>query len=852
MSDGNDKPGFMRSFLGHALEIAAIPRGAPSLDAAFLLEEVDRGALAAGMEELASANAPLRVLPFVLDAAVVGEPEAWRPVGGCGLDTGGKLWIRGVQEHRCLWDGVLDPWEDAGILLLRRTPERADAVLLCRTGRLVAGLMRPDLDDALEKLREIPWGTGGGVAELVLGSRHPGVVEALALHSGRPTTYVTFSALDDRRVLDPRDIFLRLHRERLVIEVDKGRFWVGVHSARRPECARLLHALDDRSPIGVERFAVEVTDRSPDKPEQAMSEVRTRLLGPRGVVAELERRALAEPGRDQGQLVLWPRIQGLVPRRTGAQLSLDRSLVPEPVSIVHEAGDDTTTHELLHLLDRCWAGGKHNEYAEIAWAALPVSDAPEPLLSWIGYFQKLGENKGDIGHVPLPEGPAPACCPNLRALLEGRTPPVHLGLPVPPGGSGPPAQEPEQERGPTVFVLVGLGDLFVEKLAPLLRDLEPKYDTPQVFETVLVDVLPMNILDERWGDRAEALDRPWIERRFLHTPPDADATQLIETRLNEIKGRLRDEGRLEGRVRIAAMVAIPPVHYPRALQTLAPLAARAPLTVALEKPLAADSAELEELKATVLALGRDYPGLKVAAIDHYTQRWALRLIERRRRGQDGGLVGRLLAGAERATVRSLEAGVVPPGRRDFYDGVGATLDMSVHLLAVLLTLCGWLPAPSDLKSVHLAQLEDSGLKPDTETFFRLSFHSSREERGRQVALVSGKGLNEDDKCVRLECAGGSLRATLASRGGNTVTICLGDLAPEMQYHNPLPDGSYPLVIERLQHHDPPGPLEFQQVVQVNDFVFQLIKRDPFRERKDAGLPTYAKGSTLEAILESTR
>jgi hypothetical protein len=81
----------------------------------------------------------------------------------------------------------------------------------------------------------------------------------------------------------------------------------------------------------------------------------------------------------------------------------------------------------------------------------------------------------------------------------------------------------------------------------------------------------------------------------------------------------------------------------------------------------------------------DLPPLTVATVDHYTSKWTVVAIEWLRRRK---IVDHILKAPKRICIQVLEGGMLPRGRFQFYNSVGALADMMGHLMQPLRALAG--------------------------------------------------------------------------------------------------------------------------------------------------------------------
>lgn len=167
------------------------------------------------------------------------------------------------------------------------------------------------------------------------------------------------------------------------------------------------------------------------------------------------------------------------------------------------------------------------------------------------------------------------------------------------------------------------------------------------------------------------------------------------------------------------------------------------------------------------------PPLTVVTVDHYTTKWAVAAIEwlRRRR-----IVDHILKQPSRVCIQVLEGGILPRGRFQFYNGVGAVADMVAHLMQPLRALTGHASVKDLLETMRIVEirrarydvpddysLEAFGTSPveatalseklakDTDTFglIRLEFTGPPWD-GTPVYIRTGKGFVPSSKTMIVE------------------------------------------------------------------------------------------------------
>src|SRR6266700_3217626 len=167
------------------------------------------------------------------------------------------------------------------------------------------------------------------------------------------------------------------------------------------------------------------------------------------------------------------------------------------------------------------------------------------------------------------------------------------------------------------------------------------------------------------------------------------------------------------------------------------------------------------------------PPLTVATVDHYTTKWTVAAIEwlRRRR-----IVDHILKQPSRICIQVLEGGMLPRGRFQFYNGVGALADMIAHLMQPLRALTGHASVKDLLETMRIVEirrarydlshdfsLEAFGTDPvesadlsdklakDTETFglIHLEFVGQPWD-GTPVYIRTGKGFVPSSKTMVVE------------------------------------------------------------------------------------------------------
>lgn len=344
----------------------------------------------------------------------------------------------------------------------------------------------------------------------------------------------------------------------------------------------------------------------------------------------------------------------------------------------------------------------------------------------------------------------------------------------------------------SVLVLVGSeGDLARSKLQPLVARAAAGGHT--VF---CVDLAPAARVQARWGTRA------------IGTYVDVSAgTDALAEALSGVAGEPP----------IVVYVATSPTRYPKVLAAYAAFLPPHRSTFALEKPLATSREALAALREEVRGLQN--LGFQVVAIDHYVQKWCVRVAAA---SVADSVIGRLRSAATSVTVAARET-IDVSERQDFYRGVGALRDMGVHLGAVVLHLTGSLPEADARVRTWRARYRASGLGAEDETFFRVEF----EEPGRSVMLASGKGLPTELKVARLS---GPHAEMVGDLGKNQLDLHVGETSLRLRGPG-VRDDAYERVLGSLLAGEP-APLGFEQVVAVNQWLMEIaegIRALPIRE-----------------------